>query len=89
MTRKEQLGKVKSSLSIKGNALDETLGIFLDDTKCYMADAGVSAYLLDSALATGCICKGVADLYINNGFSNYFYQRVSQLALSEERENHD
>ena len=81
MTRVEQLEKVRQSLNISGNALDSTLGIFLDDVKFYMADAGVSATALDSDQAVGCICRGVADLYINNEFSQYFYQRVSQLAI--------
>lgn len=83
MTRVEQLEKVKQSLNISGNALDSTLGIFLDDVKLYMADAGVSATVLESEVSVGCICRGVADLYVNNDFSQYFYQRVSQLALSK------
>ena len=81
MTRAEQLEKIKLSLNIKGNALDETLGVFLDDVKYYMADAGVSATLVDSEVSIGAICRGVADLYVNNEFSSYFYQRVSQLAI--------
>lgn len=81
MTRAEQLEKIKSSLNITGNALDNTLGIYLDDVKYYMADAGVNATVLDSEASIGCICRGVADLYINNEFSAYFYQRVSQLAI--------
>lgn len=81
MTRAEQLEKVKESLNITGNSLDSTLGIFLDDVKYYMADAGVNATVLDSDQSIGCICRGVADLYINNEFSQYFYQRVSQLAI--------
>lgn len=84
MTRVEQLEKVKESLNITGNALDGTLGIFLDDTKEYMLAAGVKATVLDSDKAIGCICKGVADIYTNNEYTGYFYQRVSQLALSEE-----
>lgn len=84
MTRAEQLEKVKQSLNITGNALDGALGIFLDDVKFYMVDAGVSATALDSDQAVGCICRGVADLYINNEFSQYFYQRVAQLAIQDD-----
>lgn len=80
MTVEEQLEKVKQSLNITGNHLDNTLMIFLEDVRLYITDAGVKACVVDSELATGCICKGVSDLYINGKLSDYFYQRTAQLA---------
>ena len=80
MTRSEQLEKVKQSLNIMGNALDNPLGLLLDDVKLYMSDAGVMASVIASESAIGAICRGVADLYIDNELSTYFYQRVTQLA---------
>lgn len=79
MTRAEQLEKVKESLSITGEHLDAALGVYLDDVKLYLKDAGVLEDVIESTLAIGCICKGVADLYVNDKFSKYFYQRASQL----------
>ncbi len=82
MTRSEQLDKVKDSLNIRGTALDDTLLIFLDEVKYYMAAAGTSDTILESELAIGCIARGVSDLYLDGEFSRYFYQRVSQLSIS-------
>lgn len=81
MTREEQLTKVKESLNITGNHLDSTLGIFLDDVKCYMTDAGVPDEIIHSEESIGAICRGVSDLYTNNELSSYFNQRVSQLSI--------
>lgn len=86
MTTAEQLEKVKQSLNIKGNALDDPLGILLDDVKLYMADAGVTATMIASDKAIGAICRGVADLYIDKELSSYFYQRVTQLAIQADEE---
>ena len=81
MTREEQLDAVKASINIVGTHLDNTLGIWLDDVKCYMRDAGVTEETLNSEKAIGAICRGVTDLYVNGALSNYFYQRVAQLSL--------
>ena len=53
MTRSEQLEKVKQSLNIMGNALDNPLGLLLDDVKLYMGDAGVMASVIASESAIG------------------------------------
>ena len=82
------LTKVKSALGITGNYQDATVNIYIDEVKAYMKDAGVPESVINSDVSAGVISRGVTDLWsygTNDGkLSNYFYQRVSQLALSEE-----
>jgi hypothetical protein len=53
-----------------------------------MKDAGVSNSIINSDVSAGVIARGVTDLWnygSNTGkLSDYFYQRVSQLSLSDE-----
>lgn len=84
MTEAELLIKIKNGLGITGDYQDDTLNIYIEDVKSFMKDAGVSETVLDSSAAIGCIVRGVADLW-NYGsgtvkFSDYFIQRVVQLA---------
>jgi hypothetical protein len=80
------LDKVKSALGITGTYQDATLTIYIDEVKAYMKDAGVSTDVLNSELSAGVIARGVTDLWNYNGgagkLSDYFYQRVSQLAYT-------
>lgn len=80
------LDKVKSALGITGNFQDTTLTIYIDEVLAYMKDAGVSTDVIDSELSAGVIARGVTDLWNYNGgagkLSDYFYQRVSQLAYT-------
>ena len=80
------LEKVKSALGITGNYQDETLKIYIDEVKAYMKDAGVPTEVIDSEASAGVIARGVTDLWNYNGgagkLSDYFYQRVSQLAYT-------
>ena len=80
------LDKVKSALGITGTYQDATLTIYIDEVKAYMKDAGVSIDVLNSELSAGVIARGVTDLWNYNGgagkLSDYFYQRVSQLAYT-------
>ena len=82
------LSKVKSALGITGNYQDATLKIYIDEVKAYMKDAGVPESVISSDVSAGVISRGVTDLWsygTNDGkLSTYFYQRVSQLALSDE-----
>lgn len=82
------LSKVKSALGITGNYQDTTLKIYIDEVKYYMLDAGVPESVVNSDASAGVISRGVTDLWnygTNDGkLSDYFYQRVSQLALSDE-----
>jgi hypothetical protein len=58
-----------------------------------MKDAGVPESVINSNISAGVISRGVTDLWsygTNDGkLSNYFYQRVSQLALSDEEVDSD
>ena len=81
-----QLELVKSALGITGNYQDATLKIYIDEVKAYMTDAGVSIEVINSNVSAGVIARGVTDLWNYNGgagkLSDYFYQRVNQLAYS-------
>lgn len=81
------LEKVKGSLNVSGEHFDETLKLYIEEVKGYLASAGVRADVLSSTLAVGCIARGVADLWnYGNGdtkLSEYFYQRAAQLRMVE------
>lgn len=83
ITDAELLSAVKSVLNITGAQFDKTLQFYIEDVKGYLTSAGVSADVLGSTLAVGCISRGVADLWnYGNGdtkLSEYFYQRAEQL----------
>lgn len=79
---------VKTNLGITGNYQDKTIEGYIEEVKQFMLDGGVKKSIVDSREATGIITRGVLDLwdYGNGeaGFSNYFLQRVTQLALKKE-----
>lgn len=87
----ELLAKVKVSINVTGAQFDETLNLYIDEVKAYLAGAGVRADVLGSTLAVGCIARGVADLWnYGNGdtkLSEYFYQRAEQLRSVEVADN--
>lgn len=76
------LEKVKNSLGITGNYQDATLIEYITEVKQYMIDAGVPKDIAESEASAGVIARGVSDLwnYGTGKLSEYFYQRVSQLA---------
>lgn len=80
------LESVKSALGITGTYQDATLKIYIDEVIAYMKDAGVSTDVISSNVSAGVIARGVTDLWNYNGgagkLSDYFYQRVSQLAYT-------
>ena len=80
------LDKVKNALGITGTYQDATLTIYINEVIAYMRDAGVSTEVINSELSAGVIARGVTDLWNYNGgagkLSDYFYQRVSQLAYA-------
>lgn len=82
------LESVKSALGITGNYQDATLQIYIDEVMAYMRDAGVPTEVINSNMSVGVIARGVTDLWNYNGgagkLSDYFYQRVSQLAYTSE-----
>ena len=91
MTEGEILARVKTGLMITGNHFDDVLTLHIGDVKSYLRRAGVNETVIESSESVGVILRGVTDLW-NNGsgdvkFSPYFYDRVSQLALSGGRED--
>lgn len=80
------LESVKNALGITGTYQDATLQIYIDEVIAYMKDAGVSIEVINSSASAGVIARGVTDLWNYNGgagkLSDYFYQRVSQLAYT-------
>lgn len=91
LTNTELLEKVKKALGIGGTYHDDTLTIYIDEVKSFMSFAGISDLTINSNIAVGVICRGVADLWNygsgNTELSDYFKQRVAQLALSEVTDN--
>lgn len=87
MNADDLLTAVKNSLNISGSQFDTTLQGYIDEVKEYLKSAGVSADVVGSTLAVGCISRGVADLWnYGNGdtkLSDYFYQRAIQLTTVE------
>lgn len=77
------LQKVKSALGITGDYQNETLQIYIDEVIAFMTDAGIN---VDEVKSVGVICKGVTDLWDYGAgegkLSEYFKQRVTQLALN-------
>ena len=86
----DTLSTVKSALGITGAYQDETLTVYIDEVKSYMVSAGVPQAVVDSGVSAGVIARGVTDLWNYNGgagkLSDYFYQRVSQLAYTSTEE---
>lgn len=81
------LESVKKALGITGEYHDDTLKIYIDEVKAYMVSAGVSEAVINSTVSAGVIARGVTDLWCYGSgtgkLSDYFYQRVTQLAYME------
>lgn len=87
MTNAELLAKLKSGLGITGTYQDDTLQVYIDEIKAYLASAGVKQSVIESEAAVGCIIRGVADLWNygsgNANLSPYFVQRMIQLSMKQ------
>lgn len=73
------LQQVKSVNGITGDYHDDALNVYINETKAYMIEAGISEGVLNSDMSAGAITRGVTDLWLNGALSDYFYQRVTQL----------
>lgn len=86
LTNEEILSKVKEGLGITGTYQDNTLRLYIDEVMGFMLFAGINEAMIHNSVAVGVICRGVADLWNygsgNAQLSEYFKQRVAQLALS-------
>lgn len=76
------LEKVKNALGITGDYQDETLKGYIEEVQSFMVEAGVPDEVVYSDISAGVVARGVSDLWnYNSGkLSEYFYQRVAQLA---------
>ena len=87
MADAEMLTKVKAALGISGAYMDYTISIYIDEVTDYMARAGVPADRI--AASAGVVARGVNDVWTNAAgaarYSPYFYDRVTQLAISGRR----
>ena len=65
-------------------AQDAQLNIEIDEVIGCMIAGGVPKELANSEASAGVIARGIEDIKYNGGkLSDYFYQRVSQLAYAE------
>ena len=75
------LQRVKTLLGITDNFLDEILDEYIEETRAFLIDAGVS----EENITPGIIARGVSDLWNfgagDGALSPYFMQRAAQLAL--------
>lgn len=88
ITAEKLLADVKSAIGITGDYQDNTIKVWINEVKEYLASAGVNDTVLNSEKATGVIVRGVLDLW-NYGagegaLSPYFYQRALQLIYRTE-----
>ena len=76
------LEQVKIALKMEGNNYnDNTIRIWIKDVKDDLLFAGVSADVVGSTLAVGCITHGVEDKWANPrpDHSDLYYQGVERL----------
>ena len=85
VSEEELLQKVKDGLGIVGTYQEDTLVIYINEVKEYLAGAGVEKNVIQSRKAIGIICRGVTDLwnYGSGKLSEYFLQRAAQLVYEE------
>lgn len=85
ITDDELLERVKKSILITHNFLDDSLREKIQEVKSFMRYSGVSEETLQSDVVIGTIAIGVNDLLSPQGtggtqkFSPYFMQRIIQL----------
>lgn len=78
----ELLTQVKNAINLKGNDYqDETILVWIETIKHDLSFAGVSADVLGSTLAVGCIAQGVDDIWVQHRteYSQLFYSGAERL----------
>lgn len=78
----ELLVKVKDGINLKGNDYqDDTIRVWIDTVKQDLLFIGVSADVLNSTLAVGCITRGVDDHWLSHRdeYSDMFYTLAERL----------
>jgi hypothetical protein len=86
MAEVEILTEVKKSRGITGNYLDNKAQGYIKEVLQYLIDAGVPESVTQLSTSVGVITRGVNDLWDNGILSDYFYQRVTQLAYKTDTE---
>lgn len=82
ITDAELLEQVKSAINLKGNEYqDDTIKVWIENVKVELLGAGVSADVLGSTLAVGCIARGVDDKWASHrdALSDMFYTGADTL----------
>lgn len=70
--------------------LDAALMADIDEVIGFMVGAGVPEKVANSEASAGVIARGIEDIKHNGGkLSEYFYQRLTQLAYTSEEETGD
>lgn len=78
----ELLEQVKVAINLKGNEYqNETIMFWIETVKHDLSFAGVSADVLGSTLAVGCIARGVDDYWASHReeYSQAFYGMAERL----------
>lgn len=78
----ELLEQVKTAINLKGNNYqDDTILFWIENVKLELLRAGVSADVLGSTLAAGCIARGVDDKWASHrdAYSEMFYASADTL----------
>lgn len=87
MTEEEILKKVIKALGLTEQYHKDIIEPFFQDVKFYLADAGVTAEIINSSASVGVFIRGVSDLwnYGSGGasLSPYFKERVIQLTVTQ------
>ena len=82
MTEAELLEKVKTAINLSGNNYqNETILFWINEVKQDLLFAGVSADVLGSTLAAGCIARGVDDYWASHKevYSEQFVWQTERL----------
>lgn len=82
MTDAELLEQVKIAINLKGNDYqDDTIRFWIENVKIELLRAGVSADVLGSTLAAGCIARGIDDKWASHrdSYSEMFYASADTL----------
>lgn len=83
ITDAELLERVKEAINAKGNTYnDDTITVWIESVKQDLLYAGVSADVLGSTCAVGCIAKGVNDIWVEHlpAYSELFDRMAYRLA---------
>ena len=76
------LAQVKNGINLNGNDYqDDTITVWINEVKQDLLYAGVSAEVLGSTLAVGCITRGVDDRWLSHlpDYSDFFNKGAERL----------